>query len=292
MGHTFKGTGVALITPFLADNSIDFDGLSTLVENQIENGTDYLVVLGTTAETATLSQEEKQAVINAVVATNQGRLPVIVGVGGNNTESVITDLKKLNLHGANAILSVVPYYNKPTQEGIYQHYKAIAENSPVPVMLYNVPSRTGASMTPETTIRLAREIKNLVGIKDASGDLAAVGKILRDRPNGFHVISGDDSLIVPILSLGGDGVISVAANAIPKAISSMTKAALEGNFTQARTLHLKMLNFIEKLFVEGNPGGVKAALFIMGKIRNQLRLPLVPVSDETIEAVRNELEQM
>ena len=280
MYKTFRGAGVALITPFLENLAIDYPALEKLVEYQIDNHMDFLVVLGTTAETATLLAAEKQSLVDFVIAKAAGRLPVMVGVGGNSTSEVLEQLKSLNLKQADGILSVVPYYNKPSQEGIYQHFMAIAAASPVPVVLYNVPGRTSVSMSAETTLRLAHDAKNIVGTKEASGNFGEIIKILKGKPDHFNVISGDDNLVVPITSIGGEGVISVAANLFPKLIASMTHYAMNGDFGNAAAIQLELQPVIEDLFAEGNPSGIKAAMHSAGMTENQVRLPLVPVSEK------------
>ena len=276
----FHGAGVALITPFGTDLQIDFQGLGSVIESQIENGMDYLVALGTTAETATLSQGEKQQVIDFVVARTAGRVPIMVGIGGNSTSEVIDQMKAFNLDKVDGILSVVPYYNKPSQEGIYRHFMAIAAASPLPVIIYNVPGRTSVNMTAETTLRLAHDAVNIVATKEASGNIGEIIKILKGKPDKLSLITGDDSFVVPTISIGGEGVISVAANLIPKLISSMTHYALNGDFHNAATIQLDIQALIEDIFAEGNPSGVKAAMHSTGMIENQLRLPLVPVSEK------------
>ena len=280
MYKTFRGAGVALITPFLEDLQIDYPALGRLVEYQIENHMDFLVVLGTTAETATLSAAEKQSLIDFVIDQTAGRMPVMVGVGGNSTSEVLEQLKSLTLKQADGILSVVPYYNKPSQEGIYQHFMAIAAASPVPVVLYNVPGRTSVSMSAETTLRLAHDAKNIVGTKEASGNFGEIIKILKGKPDHFNVISGDDNLVVPITSIGGEGVISVAANLFPKLIASMTHYAMNGDFSNAAAIQLELQPIIEDLFAEGNPSGIKATMHSAGMTENRVRLPLVPVSEK------------
>lgn len=288
MRTSFKGAGVALITPFKEDLSIDFNGLGRIVDNQIENGIDFLVVLGTTAETSTLTEKEKQEVVDFVCEKVSGKIPVVVGIGGNNTQAVVDNFKKMNLSKADGILSVVPYYSKPTQEGIFQHFMAIAEASPLPVILYNVPGRTGINMTAETTVRLARASKKFVATKEASGNIGEITRIVRDKPEGFSVISGDDGLAVPIISVGGEGVISVAANVLPKAVAELIHFAMNDKYKSAALLHQKLQTIFELLFVEGNPGGAKAALNSMGIIENKLRLPLVPVSEKTYNLLARE----
>lgn len=288
MKKNFRGAGVALITPFKADQTIDFDGLGKIVDSQLENKIDYLVILGTTAETATLRQGEKQQVVNFVCDRVYGRVPIVVGIGSNNTRTVIEDMLAMDLSKVDAILSVVPYYSKPTQEGIYQHYMAISNASPLPVILYNVPGRTGVNMSAETTLRLAHASEKIVATKEASGNINEITKILRDKPAGFSVISGDDTMIVPIVALGGQGVISVAANVVPKTIADLTHFALDGDFKKAAQLQLNLQRICDALFVEGNPAGAKAALNSVGTIENILRLPLVPVSTTTYEILAKE----
>lgn len=287
--RNFRGAGVALITPFNIDLTIDFEGLGKIVDNQLNNQMDYLVILGTTAETATLNTIEKQQIVDFVCNRVNGRIPVVVGIGSNNTQSVIDSIRSMDLSKADGVLSVVPYYSKPTQEGIYQHYMAIANVSPLPVILYNVPGRTGVSMSAETTLRLAHASDNIVATKEASGNLNEVTKILRDKPADFSVLSGDDSLIVPMIALGGEGIISVAANAVPKVIADLTHFAMEGNFKSAAQLHLNLQKMGDALFAEGNPAGVKAALHSAGVIENVLRLPLVPVSSATYDILAEEM---
>jgi len=292
MKKNFRGAGVALITPFKADLTIDFDGLGKIVDNQIENRIDYLVVLGTTAETSTLNQVEKQQLIDFVCNRVGGRIPIVVGVGGNNTQLVIDSLQSMDLSKADAILSVVPYFSKPTQEGLFQHYMAITKASPLPVILYNVPGRTSVSLSAETTLRLAHATDKIIATKEASGNFGEITKILRDKPAGFSVLSGDDSIIVPMMAIGAEGVISVAANVVPKAVADMTHLALEGNFTAAGLLHQRLQRLCDALFVEGNPGGAKAALHSIGIIENVLRLPLVPVSTTTYEVLAKEMQKL
>lgn len=276
----YRGTGVALITPFTPSGAVDIDALTLLTERLIKNGINYLVVLGTTAETPTLSAGEKEDIVRCVVETNAGRLPIILGAGGNDTRSSIDSIRTLNLTGIDAILSVVPYYNKPTQEGIYQHFSAIAVASELPLMLYNVPGRTGSNMSAETTLRLAVEqADKILGIKEASGDLEQVTKLLSDRPEDFLVISGDDALTLPLMALGGDGVVSVIGNGYPGMISSLVNAALKGNFETSRKLHYRLSPMIKAIFKEGNPAGIKAAMDIHNYCDNVLRLPLVPATD-------------
>ncbi|MCM1293860.1 MAG: 4-hydroxy-tetrahydrodipicolinate synthase, partial [Bacteroides sp.] len=248
-----KGMGVALITPFKNDKSVDFDSLARLIEYQIKNGIDYLVVLGTTAETATLTLEERQAVRTAVVERVAGRVPLVIGIGGNNTMAIVNELQTTDLSAFSAVLSVVPYYNKPSQEGIYQHYAAIAQASPLPVILYNVPGRTGVNMAADTTLRLAREFPNIVGVKEASGNFSQIDDIIKRKPEDFAVISGDDGITFPLITLGAVGVISVIGNAFPKEFSRMVRMALEGDYQRALTIHHRFTELLSLLFVDGNP---------------------------------------
>lgn len=284
--------GVALITPFKTDESIDFDALARIVEHQIKNGTDYLVVCGTTAETPTLTEQEKEQVTRFVVNVVAGRLPIVLGVGGNNTRAVVDKLQTTDFEGIDAILSVTPYYNKPSQEGIYQHYAAIANASPLPVILYNVPGRTGVNMLPATTLRLAGEFKNICGVKEASGNFSQIDEIIKNKPEEFMVISGDDGITFPLITLGAVGVISVIGNAFPREFSRMVRLALQGDYNSARQIHHRFTELIELLFVEGNPAGVKSMLAVMGFIENKLRLPLVPNTIKTYEKIRLVLNQL
>lgn len=274
----FKGAGVALITPFNADLTVDEQGLRKLVRLQIEGGTDFLVVQGTTGENPVLSPEEKAHVLDIVADENNGELPIVFGVGGNNTMAIVNQLKNINHDAIDGILSVSPYYNKPTQEGIYQHFKAIAEATELPIILYNVPGRTSSNMTAETTLRLAREFDNVVAVKEASGSLDQIMHILQDAPEGFDVISGDDNLTFPMIVSGAQGVISVSCNAFPEVFSTMVKAALTDDNETARENHYKLFNITNMMFAEGNPAGVKVCLKERGICETHLRLPLVNVS--------------
>ena len=287
-----KGMGVALITPFKDDESIDFDALSKLIEYQIQNGIDYLVVLGTTAETPTLTEQEKNEVLSFVIERVKERVPIVLGLGGNNARGIVESLKTESFQGVDAILSVVPYYNKPSQEGIYQHYKAIASATKLPVILYNVPGRTGVNMTAETTLRLAREFDNIVAIKEASGNITQMDDIIKNKPKDFMVISGDDGITFPLITLGAVGVISVIGNAFPREFSRMVRLALEGDYANALLIHHKFTELFELLFVDGNPAGVKSILSSMGYIRNRLRLPLVPTRITTYEKIRVVLQKL
>ena len=287
-----KGMGVALITPFKDDESIDFDALSKLIEYQIQNGIDYLVVLGTTAETPTLTEQEKNEVLSFVIERVKERVPIVLGLGGNNTRGIVERLKTESFQGVDAILSVVPYYNKPSQEGIYQHYKAIAEATELPIVLYNVPGRTGVNMTAETTLRIARDFNNVVAIKEASGNITQMDDIIKNKPENFNVISGDDGITFPLITLGAVGVISVIGNAFPREFSRMTRLALQGDFANALTIHHRFTELFNLLFVDGNPAGVKSMLNAMGMIENKLRLPLVPTRITTFEAIRKVLNEL
>jgi len=286
----FTGVGVALITPFNDDKTIDYTALELLVDKCCREGADYLVVLGTTAETATLTVAEKQQVIEACKKANKQRLPLVLGIGGNNTYAVAEDMKTANLEGFSAILSVTPYYNKPNQTGLYLHYKALAEVTPLPIILYNVPGRTGINLAAETTLKLAHEFPEIfIAIKEASGNLSQIAYILRDRPENFAVISGDDNLTLPTIALGGDGVISVSANCFTKTFCQMIHLSLKGDFTAAAPLNLKLHGATDLLFAEGNPVGVKAALAIKGEVKNNLRLPLVNTTEKLYEEIKEQI---
>ena len=272
------GTGVALVTPFNKDMSVDIAALQKLTEHCIAGGVDYLVVLGTTAESVTLTKNEKLLVMETVAKVNAGRLPLVVGVGGNNTQAIVDDLKTLNLDEFSAILSVSPYYNKPTQEGIYQHFKAVAKASPIPVILYNVPARTGSNMAAETTLRLAHEVPNIAAIKEASADMVQVNEIIKRKPSGFLVLSGDDFTALPIVLAGGSGVISVLGQGLPKQFSTMINLALNEDADAAYEIHHSLLNGMHLIFEEGNPAGIKSILEILGISNAKVRLPLVEAS--------------
>ena len=284
--------GVALITPFKEDDSVDYEALTRLIDYQLKSGTDYLVVLGTTAETPTLAEKEKEEITRFVVNRVNGRLPIVLGIGGNDTRVVVEKLKTKDLTGISAILSVVPYYNKPSQEGIYQHYKAVALASKLPIILYNVPGRTGVNMTAETTLRLAREFPIFIGIKEASGDINQMNDIIKNKPADFMVISGDDCFTFPLITMGAVGVISVIGNAFPAEFSRMVRLALSGEYAHAREIHQRFTGLFDLLFVDGNPAGVKCMLSMMGYINNKLRLPLVPTRITTMEKMRNVLDNL
>ena len=285
--------GVALITPFKEDESVDYDALMRMVDYLVQNNTDFLCVLGTTAETPTLTEDEKQQIKRRVIERVAGRIPILLGVGGNNTRAVVDALRNDDLTGVDAVLSVVPYYNKPSQEGIYQHYRAIAEARPdMPIVLYNVPGRTGVNMTAETTLRIARDFPNVIAVKEASGNITQMDDIIKNKPDTFDVISGDDGITFPLITLGAVGVISVIGNAFPREFSRMVRLALQGDYANALTIHHKFAELFKLLFVDGNPAGVKAMLNAMGMVENKLRLPLVPTRITTFEAMRRILSEL
>jgi 4-hydroxy-tetrahydrodipicolinate synthase len=286
------GTGVALVTPFKKDFSVDVEALTKIVNYQIENGINYLVILGTTAENATLSQDEKEIVIQTVVTANKGRLPLVLGVGGNNTHKIIEELKSRDFSNFVAILSVSPYYNKPTQEGIYQHFKAIAAISPIPVILYNVPGRTGSNVLPSTVIRLAKDFKNIVAIKEAAGDLVQAMQLIKNKPKDFLVISGDDMIALPMVLAGGSGVISVIGQGFPKQFSELIRLGLERKVNEAYDLHYVLADSIDMIFEQGNPGGIKEVLKSLGFSGNTVRLPLVNVDADLASRIALFVDQM
>lgn len=288
--NAFSGTGIAMVTPFLSNGQIDFDGLKKLTHHLISGGVEYLVVMGTTGESATLSKEEKLAVLQTVASENSGKCKIVYGMGGNNTQALLEEMAQMDFSSVDAILSVSPYYNKPTQEGIYQHYKALVAVAPKPIILYNVPGRTGMNMTAETTLRLANDFDNISGIKEASGNMEQVMQIIKNRPKDFLVISGDDNLTYPILALGGDGVISVSGHGYPKLFSDMVRNALRGNFAAALTAHYQLFRFTQLIFQEGNPGGIKVALEALGICGPHVRLPLWPVSENLKAALLAEMK--
>ena len=289
--HQLRGTGVALVTPFTKEGNVDFTALGKVIDHVIKGGIDYLVTLGTTGETPSLSKEEKIAIIEFTFSHTAGRVPIIVGVGGNNTAEVISDLQKLPLSEALAVLSVSPFYNKPSQEGIYQHYKTIAEASPKPVILYNVPGRTGRNMSAATSIRLAKDCPNVVGLKEASGDMAQCMEILRDAPSNFVVLSGDDLLAMPQIACGMQGVISVAANAYPLEYSNMVRACLAGDFVKAKMINDPLIEAYDMMFAENNPSGVKAFMHQMELLENEVRLPIVSLSEPIYSRVKTYLSK-
>jgi 4-hydroxy-tetrahydrodipicolinate synthase len=275
----FTGTGVAIITPFRKDRSIDFKSLEKLLEHLINNGIDYIVALGTTGESATLSKDEKNAVVNYVIEVVNNRVPLVVGMGSNNTQEIVNSIKSNSFKNIDAILSVAPYYNKPSQAGIYEHFKSIADACPVPVIIYNVPGRTSSNISAETTVRLARDVKGIIAVKEASGNLGQIMNIIKNKPRNFLVISGDDILTLPMIAIGGAGVISVAANAFPKQVSDLVNFALKNDMVKANEIHYKLMDLINALFEEGNPSGIKAVLDILKICPDNLRLPLLQVSD-------------
>lgn len=284
--NRLRGMGVALVTPFNEDGSVDYEALIRLVDYQLKNGTDFLCVLGTTAETPTLSKEEKAKIKQLVIERVNGRIPILLGIGSNSTQAVVESVKNEDMTGVDALLVVVPYYNKPSQEGIYQHYKTIAEATELPIVLYNVPGRTGVNMTSETTLRLARDFENIVAIKEASGNITQMDEIIKNKPEGFDVISGDDGITYPLITMGAVGIISVLGNAFPGEFSRMTRLALQGDYTNALAIHHQFTEMYRLLFVDGNPAGVKAMLSMMGMMKNTLRLPLVPAREITCEKLR------
>jgi 4-hydroxy-tetrahydrodipicolinate synthase len=288
----FRGTGVAIVTPFKNDFSIDFAALGRVVNHVIAGGVNYIVVMGTTGESVTLSKDEKKAVISYVVEVNDSRIPLVLGIGGNNTQEVINCIRHSNLAGVDGILSVAPYYNKPNQRGLIQHFKAIATGSTLPVILYNVPGRTCSNISAETCIELANECENIVAVKEASGDMAQIMKIIKGKPDNFSVISGDDMMTLPIIASGGSGVISVLANAFPAATSELVNNALKSNYKSAREIQLRYLEMIELLFADGNPAGVKAMLSMMNLCQNILRLPLVPVNRPIYTRIQKAIEEV
>lgn len=290
--NIFKGLGIALVTPFTADGEVDYKAIVRLVEYQIQNGADFLCILATTGETPCLSTEEKENIKKLVVDTNRGRLPILMGCGGNNTRAVVEELKTADWTGIDGVLSVCPYYNKPSQEGLYQHFKAIAEASPLPVVLYNVPGRTGINMKSETTVRLARDCENVVAVKEASGSLEQVDEIIKNKPERFDVISGDDALTFSMVASGAAGSISVIGNALPKEVSRMIRLEFKGEYEAARTIHHRFTELYSLLFVDGNPAGVKALLHEMGFIQNVLRLPLVPTRITTLQKMTEILKTL
>lgn len=287
INNILRGTGVAIVTPFNDDLSIDFPSLTKVVEHIIKGKVEYVVVLGTTGETVNLSKDEKRQIVQHVVKLVDKRIPIVLGMGGNNTQDILKSCKDPeNFEGIDAVLSVSPYYSKPNQEGIYQHYKAIAEACPLPVILYNVPGRTAGNVSAETTLRLAHEYPNIIGMKEASGDFTQCLKIIKDKPENFLLISGDDLLALPLIACGADGVISVIANAFPKDFSELVRLSLDGNVKEAQKLQYKLSEIIEHLFADGNPAGIKAVLELMNLIKSNLRLPLVNVNVNTHKALQ------
>lgn len=282
---SLEGLGVAMITPFKKDKSVDFEALGRIIDRLLKDKVDYIVVLGTTGETPALFPDEKKQIRDFVLQRVDGRVPLVLGLGGNNTVGVVRELSEIDLTGFSAILSVVPFYNKPSQEGIYQHYRAIAEASPVPVILYNVPGRTGVNMTASTTLRIAKEVPNVIGVKEASGNFSQIEEIIKNKPSSFQVISGDDSITYPLMTLGAVGVISVIGNAFPAEFGKMVRLCLQGKYQEALPIHFEFTELFNLLFVDGNPAGVKCTLNAMGIIENELRLPLVPTRLSTNEEI-------
>ncbi|APY00647.1 4-hydroxy-tetrahydrodipicolinate synthase [Lacinutrix venerupis] len=291
MKNPFLGTGIAIVTPFTTEGEVDFKALANIVEYNIKNGTNYIVISGTTGESVTITKQEKQDIIDAIIKTNNGRLPLVLGIGGNNTNAVIEEIKTTDLSNFAGILSVSPYYSKPTQEGIYQHFKAVSQASPVPIILYNVPGRTASNMLPETTIRLANDFKNIVAVKEAGNNVAQYLQLLKDKPEGFGVISGDDDLALPVALAGGDGVISVIGQAFPKPFSKMIALGREGDAKQAFKLHFKLMEITSLIFSENNPAGIKAVLQALNLCNDTVRLPLVVASDDLKIKIANFIKQ-
>jgi 4-hydroxy-tetrahydrodipicolinate synthase len=292
MMNKFYGTGVAMVTPFDAEGQVDYPALRNLINYLIDGGVEYLVSLGTTGESVTLNKEEKKKVWAYTAEVNNGRVGLVAGIAGNNTREVVEEVKAFNTKGYDAILSASPNYNKPTQEGIYQHYKAIAEASELPIILYNVPGRTGSNVSAETTVRLAHDIKNIIGIKEASGNFDQLNQIMRDKPEDFLVISGDDPITLPMIALGGNGVISVVGNALPRQFSDMVRLCLKGDYKAARKSHLALVEFARMMFTEGSPAGVKTALKYLGVCSDGVRLPLVQVSSTLAEKIIKETQKI
>jgi 4-hydroxy-tetrahydrodipicolinate synthase len=290
--NIFKGLGIALVTPFLEDGSVDYKALIRLVEYQLDNGADFFCILATTGETPTLTADEKQKIKELVVDLVGGRVPILMGCGGYNTAEIVQELKTRDFKGIDGVLSVCPYYNKPSQEGLYQHFKAIAAATSLPVVLYNVPGRTGVNMKAETTVRLARDCQNIVAIKEASGNLEQVDEIIKNKPKDFDVISGDDALTFPMISCGAVGVISVIGNALPREFSKMIRLQMKGEYDGARKIHHRFIDLFSLLFVDGNPAGVKAMLHEMGYIQNVLRLPLVPTRISTLQRMSEIMKEL
>jgi len=292
MTNKISGTGVAIVTPFLLNGKIDFASLTKLLNNIIDNGVDFIVGLGTTSEAVTLTSDEKKNVMKHVADIVNNRVPIVMGMGGNNTNAIVDDIKNTNFDGIAAILSVAPYYNKPNQRGIYEHFKAISNSCPVPIIIYNVPGRTSSNIAAQTTLKLANEFENIVAVKEASGDLLQVMEIIKDKPDDFMVLSGDDALTFAMIALGADGVISVVANAFPRDFSNMVNYARKGENNKARIIHYELLQIINLLFADGNPAGIKATLEINGIIGNILRLPMVPVLHDVYLQLANSIEDL
>jgi 4-hydroxy-tetrahydrodipicolinate synthase len=290
--NKFHGTGVAMVTPFQPGGEVDYEGLEAVINHIIGGGVEYLVSLGTTGESATLTKDEKKQVWKRTVEMTNGRVPLIAGIGGNNTYEVLKSIAEFDTTGYDAILSVSPYYNKPTQEGIYQHYKAIAEHSPLPIFIYNVPGRTGSSISAETTLRLAHDFKNIIATKEASGSFDQFNHIMMNKPDDFLFISGDDPVTLPMIAMGAAGIISVIGNAVPRVFSDMVRLCLEGDFINARPAHYKLIEFTSLMFAEGNPAGVKYALKELGVCGDTVRLPLTSVSSATAQKIAIQLNNL
>lgn len=288
----FFGTGVALVTPFLSDATIDHQALENIVNYNIDNGTNYLVISGTTGESVTITKQEKKAIITTIKKANNGRLPLVLGIGGNNTAQIIEEIQSTDLSGIDAILSVSPYYSKPTQEGIYQHFKAISQVSPVPIILYNVPGRTSSNMLPETTLRLANDFENIIAVKEAGNNVAQYLKLLKDKPEDFLIISGDDDLALGVVLAGGAGVISVIGQALPEPFAKMIQLGLEGNAKEAYKLHFKLMDITGLIFSENNPAGIKGVLEALGLCNAKVRLPLVEATNQLKMNIKNALEKL
>lgn len=288
----FTGTGVAMITPFYSDGSIDWESMKKTIAHLTNGKVEYLVILGTTGESATLSHAEKQQVFSYIAQNNSGNLPLVAGIGGNNTQHVIDDFKNFDLKGYNAILSVSPYYNKPSQNGLYQHYKAINAVTPLPIIMYNVPGRTGMNVSAETTLRIAQDCKNIIATKEACGNFEQIMEIIKYKPQGFDVISGDDAITLPMIACGASGVISVVANSYPLLFSDMVRLCLKGDFAAARPLHYKLTDVITSLFTDGSPSGVKAYMSEMGICKNAFRLPVVGVCDGLMQTIKSHMAKL
>jgi 4-hydroxy-tetrahydrodipicolinate synthase len=290
--NKFYGTGVAIVTPFESNSEVDYNGLRAIINYLIEGGIEYIVSLGTTGESVTLSKDEKKKVWSFTAEVNNGRVPLVAGIGGNNTHEIVNEIKSFDVAGYDAILSASPNYNKPTQEGIYQHYKAISEVTPLPIILYNVPSRTGSNVSAETTTRLAHDFKNIIGMKEASGNFDQLNQIMRDKPEDFLLISGDDPISLPMIALGGAGVISVVGNALPRQFSDMIRLCLKGDFKTAQKAHASFIDFTRMMFAEGSPAGVKTALKALGICGDTVRLPLVQVSATLADKINQEVKKL
>jgi len=292
MNTTFQGTGVAIITPFNKEKQVDYQALEKLLEHIINGGVDFIVSMGTTSEAATLTEDEKEKVLSEVLRIVHNRKPVVLGIGGNNTQKVVETLKNTNFDQISGILSVAPYYNKPNQRGLYEHFSLIAKYSPRPVILYNVPGRTSSNISAETTLKLAHEFDHIVAVKEASGNFTQIMEIVKNKPDGFKVLSGDDALTLPLISIGVEGVISVVANAFPDRFSTMVRQALQGNFSKAKSIHYELIDIINQLFADGNPAGVKKALSLLNITEDYLRLPLVEVNQDVAEKLSRLIRQL